>query len=230
MRQRLTELMPNVTVLDSFGSSETGYNGSEAEGSSPDEGLKFTMTERTAVVSDDLRIIQPGSDEVGRVAQRGHIPQGYYGDEEKTAATFPVIDGERWVLMGDAARVDAEGVIHVLGRGSVCINSGGEKVFPEEVEAALKSHPAVIDAVVAGVPDERWGERVAAVVQVRRGIETPTQADIQAHLDGRIARYKCPRTILIVEEVLRSPAGKPDYKWARKQLAAEAAADATQPA
>ena len=230
VRQRLSELLPNVSILDSFGSSETGYNGSEAENSSPDEGLKFRMTARTAVISDDLRVIQPGSEEIGRVAQRGHIPQGYYGDEEKTAATFPVIDGERWVLMGDAARVDADGVIHVLGRGSVCINSGGEKIFPEEVEAALKSHPAVIDAVVAGIPDERWGQRVAAVVQVRRGNDAPTQGDIEAHLDGRIARFKCPRRIMIVEEIVRSPAGKPDYKWARAQLDAEAEAGATQPA
>ena len=223
VRDKLTERLPNVGILDSFGSSETGYNGSEAEGSSPDKGLKFKMTERTAVISEDGRIIAPGSDEVGRVGQRGHIPLGYYNDEKKTAETFVEIDGERWVLMGDAAHIDAAGVIHVLGRGSVCINSGGEKVFPEEVESALKSHPDVVDAVVAGVPDERWGERVAAVIQVREGAAPPTQADVEEHLASRVARYKIPRSIRVVESMVRSPAGKPDYKWARKVAASEQA-------
>ena len=216
VRDRLTELMPNVGILDSFGSSETGYNGSEAEGSSPDQGLKFTMTDRTAVVSDALQVIEPGSDEVGRVAQRGHIPLGYYNDPQKTAETFVEVDGERWVLMGDRATVDADGVIHVLGRGSVCINSGGEKIFPEEVEAALKSHPAIVDAIVAGVPDERWGERVAAVLQVRTGAAPPSQRDVEEHLADRIARYKIPRSIRVVESLQRSPSGKPDYGWARR--------------
>jgi acyl-CoA synthetase (AMP-forming)/AMP-acid ligase II len=223
VRDRITELLPNVGILDSFGSSETGYNGSEAEGSSPDQGLKFKMTERTAVISDAGRVITPGSDEVGRVGQRGHIPLGYYNDEAKTAETFVQIDGERWVLMGDAAHVDAEGIIHVLGRGSVCINSGGEKIFPEEVESALKSHPDIVDAVVAGVPDERWGERVAAVIQVREGAAPPSQADVEAHLSDRVARYKIPRAIRVVESMQRSPAGKPDYKWARTIVAAESA-------
>jgi 3-oxocholest-4-en-26-oate---CoA ligase len=216
VRDQLTERMPNVGILDSFGSSETGYNGSEAEGSSPDQGLKFKMTDCTAVVSDDLKVIEPGSDEVGRVAQRGHIPLGYYNDPVKTAETFVEIDGERWVLMGDRATVDAEGVIHVLGRGSVCINSGGEKVFPEEVEAALKSHPDIVDAIVAGVPDERWGERVAAVLQVRTGAVPPSQSDVEQHLADRIARYKIPRSIRVVESLERSPSGKPDYGWARR--------------
>ena len=220
VRDQLRERMPNVGILDSFGSSETGYNGSEAEGSSPDEGLKFTMTERTAVISDDGRIITPGSDEVGRVGQRVHIPLGYYNDPAKTAETFVEVDGERWVLMGDAAWVDADGVIHVLGRGSVCINSGGEKIFPEEVEAALKSHPAIVDAVVAGIPDERWGERVAAVIEVREGSAPPSQADVEQHLGDRIARYKIPRAIRVVESMQRSPSGKPDYKWARTVVAA----------
>ena len=221
VRDRLKEVLPNVGVLDSFGSSETGYNGSEAEGSSPDQGLKFKMTGRTAVISDAGRIIQPGSDEVGRVGQRGHIPLGYYNDKEKTAETFVEIDGERWVLMGDAAHIDAEGVIHVLGRGSVCINSGGEKIFPEEVESALKSHPDIVDAVVAGIPDERWGERVAAVIQVREGAAPPSQTDVEEHLASRVARYKIPRAIRVVESMQRSPAGKPDYKWARTIVAAD---------
>jgi acyl-CoA synthetase (AMP-forming)/AMP-acid ligase II len=219
VRDRLTELMPNVAILDSFGSSETGYNGSEAEGSSPDKGLKFRMTDRTAVISDDMRIVTPGAADIGRVAQRGYIPLGYYNDPEKTAETFVEIDGERWVLMGDRATVDEDGVIHVLGRGSVCINSGGEKIFPEEVEAALKSHPDIVDAVVAGVPDERWGERVAAVLQIRRGAAPPSQEDVATHLAGRIARYKMPRSIRVVETMERSPSGKPDYNWARQVAA-----------
>ena len=222
VRNRIKELMPNVGILDSFGSSETGYNGSEAEGSSPDKGLKFKMTDRTAGVSDDHRVLEPGSTEVGRVAQRGHIPLGYFNDPQKTAETFIEIDGERWVLMGDRATVDSDGIIHVLGRGSVCINSGGEKIFPEEVEAALKSHPDIVDAIVAGVPDERWGERVAAVLQVRRGGVPPSQAEVEQHLADRIARYKIPRSIRVVETLERSPSGKPDYGWARRVAAGEA--------
>jgi acyl-CoA synthetase (AMP-forming)/AMP-acid ligase II len=219
VRAQIAERMPNVGILDSFGSSETGYNGSEAEGSSPDKGLKFTMTDRTAVVSDDYRVLEPGSSEVGRVAQRGHIPLGYYNDPAKTAETFVEIDGERWVLTGDRATVDTEGIIHVLGRGSVCINSGGEKIFPEEVEAALKAHPDIVDAIVAGVPDERWGERVAAVLQVRAGAAPPSQTDVETHLADRVARYKIPRSIRVVESLERSPSGKPDYGWARRVAA-----------
>jgi 3-oxocholest-4-en-26-oate---CoA ligase len=128
------------------------------------------------------------------------------------------IEGARWALLGDQATVDAEGVIHFLGRGSVCINSGGEKIYPEEVEAAIKSHDAVQDAVVAGIPDERWGQRVAAVVSARRGA-TVTLDELNEHLDGRIARYKVPRFLHVVDEVRRSPSGKCDYRWARGVLA-----------
>ena len=215
---KLKEVWPNAMVLDSFGSSETGYNGSAAEGSSPDEGLKFTMDERFAVISDDLRIVQPGEDTEGYIGRRGHIPLGYYKDEKKTAETFKEVDGERWVLMGDRATVDADGIIHVLGRGSVCINSGGEKIFPEEVEAALKTHPAIADAVVAGVADERFGQRVSAVLQLNSGADAPAQDELEEHLSTRLARYKVPRLTRVVDQIQRSPAGKPDYKWARAQL------------
>ena len=150
------------------------------------------------------------------MGQRGRIPLGYYNDPTKTAETFVQIDGERWVITGDRARVDDDGTIHFLGRGSVCINSGGEKIFPEEVEAALKSHPDIVDAIVAGVPDERWGERVAAVLQVRTGAVPPSQTDVEEHLADRIARYKIPRSIRVVESLERSPSGKPDYGWARR--------------
>lgn len=219
VRRALAERVPNAHILDSFGSSETGYGGSEAEGSSPDRGLRFRMTARTAVVTDDHRLVEPGSGVVGRVAQRGHIPLGYYNRPEDTAASFPVIGGERWVVTGDHATVDADGVIHVLGRGSVCINTGGEKVFPEEVEAALKSHPDVVDAIVVGVPDERWGQRVAAVVQARPGAAV-TLADVETHLADRIARYKVPRVVRVVERIERSPVGKPDYRWATQAVTA----------
>lgn len=221
IRDRLKEHVPHLTILDSYGSSETGYNGMAADGSSPDEGLKFTVTDRTAVINGD-HLVEPGSDEVGRVAQTGNIPVEYYNAPEKTAETFVEVDGKRWVLTGDAATVDADGVIHFLGRGTVCINSGGEKIFPEEVEAALKGHDAVRDAIVVGVPDERFGERVAAIITLADGHQAPTQEEFEAHLSDRIARYKVPRVIHAAEEIVRSPVGKADYRWAR-QVAEEAA-------
>ena len=221
VRDRLTAQLPNLYVIDSYGSSETGYNGSATEDSSTDSGLKFRVTSRTNVIDPETRtLVEPGSGQVGRVAQTGHIPVGYYGDEAKTAETFVEVDGKRWVLMGDAATIDEDGIIHFLGRGSVCINSGGEKIFPEEVEAALKAHPSVDDAIVAGVPDERWGQRVGAVIQLRPGVvDAPTLEDIGVHCESRLARYKTPRALAVVEEVMRSPAGKPDYGWAQRLLA-----------
>jgi acyl-CoA synthetase (AMP-forming)/AMP-acid ligase II len=218
VRDRINELLPNVYINDSFGSTETGYNGSAPPGSKASDGLRFTVNARTTVFDDDLKPVVPGSGVVGRVAQRGHIPLGYYGDEAKTAKTFLVIDGERWVLPGDMATVDEDGTMRFLGRGSICINSGGEKIYPEEVEGALKSHPALIDAVVAGIPDDRWGQRVAAILQVRDGHAEPTQEDIAEHLSTRIARYKVPRFVHVVDVMQRSPSGKPDYNWAVKVL------------
>ena len=137
----------------------------------------------------------------------------------KTATTFKVIDGVRWALLGDLATVNEDGTMTVLGRGSQCINSGGEKIFPEEVEAALKSHPDVFDAVVVGISDERWGERVSAVVAPREG-KSPSLEQLVAHCEQRMARYKLPRALVSVTEVRRSPSGKPDYGWARKVAAA----------
>ena len=228
VKDRLKEKLPNAFVLDSYGSSETGYNGSATEDSSTDSGLKFRVTERTNVIDPETRtIVERGSGQVGRVAQTGPIPLEYYKDEAKTAETFVEVDGKRWVLMGDAATIDEDGVIHFLGRGSVCINSGGEKIFPEEVEAALKAHPSVEDAIVAGIPDPRWGQRVGAVVQLRHDAPAPpTLEEIRAHCEGRLARYKTPRALAVVDEVMRSPAGKPDYGWARTLLAEQAAAPA----
>jgi acyl-CoA synthetase (AMP-forming)/AMP-acid ligase II len=228
VRESLERLLPNTFLIDSFGASETGYNGSGTAGSTPDAGLRFAMTPRTAVLDPaELRPLEPGSDRLGRVAQRGHVPLGYYNDPELTAKTFVEIDGERWVLLGDVARVEADGTISVLGRGSQCINTGGEKVYPEEVEAALKSHPAVFDAVVAGVPDPSYGERVAAVLQARPDAGDRPDADVQRHCRERLAGYKVPRVITWVDAIERSPSGKPDYRWARSVAGDAAAAAAT---
>ena len=164
--------------------------------------------------------MEPGSGIVGRLARGGHIPVGYYKDEAKTARTFvTAADGQRYAVPGDFATVEPDGSITLLGRGSVCINTGGEKVYPEEVEGALKSHPSIYDAVVVGVPDDRWGERVAAVIQVRDGAERPDDDVLIDHCRTQVAGYKVPRTVVAVDEVVRSPSGKPDYPWA-KQVAA----------
>jgi len=149
------------------------------------------------------------------------VPLGYYRDAEKTAATFPVIAGVRWSVPGDHARIEDDGTITVLGRGSVSINTGGEKVYPEEVESALKSHPAVFDAVVVGVPDDRWGERVTAVVQPRPDAH-PELDDLAAHARVHLASYKVPRALVLVDDIERSPSGKPDYRWARAAAIAAA--------
>jgi acyl-CoA synthetase (AMP-forming)/AMP-acid ligase II len=178
-------------------------------------GPTVTPVSGTAVLGDDLRPVEPGSGVIGRVARSGHIPLEYLGDPAKTAETFVEVDGTRYVIPGDLARVEADGSVTLLGRGSQSINSGGEKVFPEEVEAVVKSHPAVYDALVVGVPDDRWGQRVAAVVQPRPGME-PTLASVQAHCRTKIAGYKVPRELHVVGLVERSPSGKPDYPWAKR--------------
>jgi acyl-CoA synthetase (AMP-forming)/AMP-acid ligase II len=218
VRDQLKQHLPDIFLVDAYGASETGHQGTMAAESSPEKGLRFTMNERTAVLDDDLRPIVPGSGVVGRVALKGHVPLGYYNDPEKTATTFKEIDGVRWVLPGDMATVEEDGTVLVFGRGSVCINSGGEKIYPEEVEAALKSHPDVFDAVVVGVPDEKWGERVTALVQAREG-HTPDPEDVAAHCRTKVAGYKVPRQIHVLDELVRSPSGKADYPWARKTAA-----------
>ena len=216
VREKLQSLLPNTMILDNFGASETGFQGTATSASSPDKGLKFTVNQRSAVLGDDLKPIVPGSGEIGRVAQRGHVPLGYYKDEKKTADSFVTIDGERWVLLGDMATIEADGSIAILGRGSVCINTGGEKVYPEEVEAVLKAHPAVYDVIVTGVPDERYGQRGAALVQLRPDVEAPSEADLIAHAREHVAGYKAPRVVVVVPEIRRSPSGKADYPWAAK--------------
>jgi acyl-CoA synthetase (AMP-forming)/AMP-acid ligase II len=184
---------------------------------------RFRVGDDTQVLDDDMKPAAPGV--VGRLARRGRIPLGYYKDPVKTAATFPVVDGVRWAVPGDHAVVDEDGAITLLGRGSVSINTGGEKVYPEEVELVLKAHPAVFDAVVVGVPDSRWGERVVAVVHPRVGA-APTLDDLSAHARAHLAGYKMPRELVLVDSVVRSPSGKPDYRWA-KSIATSAAPTGT---
>lgn len=208
IRDRLKAHLPNLYIVDSFGSTETGHSGAAAE-----HGLRFMVNDTTTVLDDALRPVTPGSGVVGQVARHGHIALGYYGDPDQTARTFVEVDGTRWVLSGDQATVNADGTVNFLGRGSICINSGGEKIYPEEVEVALKSHPAIADAVVAGIPDPRWGQKVAAVLQLNP-TATLTQQDLETHLAPLIARYKLPRFTHVVPQIQRSPSGKPDYRWA----------------
>jgi 3-oxocholest-4-en-26-oate---CoA ligase len=217
VRAQLLQMYPNLYITDRFGASETGTDGElSATGGRP----RLAHSGNVQVLDDALRPVTPGG--TGRIAKSGHVPLGYYGDEIATRATFPVIDGVRWALLGDLARVEEDGSIVVLGRGSTCINTGGEKVFPEEVEQALKAHPAVLDAVVAGVADERFGERVAAVVSLRPGATADAEA-LRAYCRESLAGYKVPARVEFVPVVVRSPSGKADYPWARRLLAAAAA-------
>ena len=215
VRRQFQELLPNTMLLNNYGSSESGFNGTATADSRAGQSFRIRVNSRTQVV--DPATHEPVAvGEIGRVAQCGHVPLGYYNDERKTAETFFEKDGRRWVLLGDMATVDEEGVVTVLGRGSQCINTGGEKVYPEEVEQALKSHPDVYDALVAGVPDAKWGNHVTAVVELRAGAVRPSLDDIQTHCRSHLAGYKIPRQLVIAETIQRSPSGKADYRWARE--------------
>jgi len=218
LKERFLELLPNRVITDSIGSSETGFGGTSvvAKGQSGGGGPRVTIDKRTVVLDDDGNEVVPGSGVRGILAKRGNIPLGYFKDEKKTAETFRTINGVRYAIPGDYAQVEADGTVTMLGRGSVSINSGGEKIYPEEVEGALKGHPDVFDALVVGVPDPRFGQHVAAVVAPRKG-KHPTLAELDAFVRTEIAGYKVPRSLWIVDEVKRSPAGKPDYKWAKDQ-------------
>jgi acyl-CoA synthetase (AMP-forming)/AMP-acid ligase II len=224
----LLRLVPQAIVVDGFGASETGGQGQivsiagvDARGAGPGPVRFVANDDTTAVLGDGFRPVAPGSGELGWVARRGCIPLGYYKDPEKTAETFPVVDGVRWAIPGDRACVEEDGSVTVLGRGSTSINTGGEKVYPEEVEAVLKAHPSVFDALVVGVADERWGERVVAVVAPRPDAEVaPTVEVLAAHCRESLAGYKAPRQVVVVDAVERSPSGKPDYRWAREAAAA----------
>lgn len=217
-RDKLLSIMPDLYLRDNIGASESGNDG-ELEMNDAGE-TRMAAHPKIGVVNESLELIEPGSDEVGFIIRRGHIPLGYYGDQEKTDRTFPVVDGVRVSLLGDMGRVDADGAIVFLGRGSGVINTGGEKVFPEEVEQALKAHPRVFDAVVAGMPDQRFGQAVAAVISVRGDGDVEVE-EIQKSMHDQLANYKVPKRIVVVDEVKRSPAGKADYRWAKDTIAAE---------
>jgi 3-oxocholest-4-en-26-oate---CoA ligase len=219
VKDRFLERFPGLVITDSIGATESGFNGivMVGKGNTAMKGGGPTVTpgRDTVVLDDDLKPVEAGSGVVGRVARGGNIPLGYYKDERKTAETFVIAaDGQRYSIPGDFATVEADGTITLLGRGSVCINTGGEKVYPEEVEQALKAHAAVFDALVVGVPDERWGQKVAAVVQPRPGVQV-SLSDLDAHCRSHVAGYKIPRELHVVDEIVRSPAGKPDYPWAK---------------
>jgi acyl-CoA synthetase (AMP-forming)/AMP-acid ligase II len=214
LKQAFVERLPALLVVDGYGASETGGQGQSivVAGADVPSAPRFRVGDDTQVLGHDLR--PAGVGVVGRLARRGHIPLGYYKDPAKTAETFPVVDGVRWAVPGDHAVVETDGTITLLGRGSVSINTGGEKVYPEEVESVLKAHADVFDAVVVGVADARWGERVVAIVQPRPAA-APALDVLQQHCRDHLAGYKLPREVVLVEMIERSPAGKPDYRWAR---------------
>lgn len=226
IKEKLLELLPNRVITDSIGSSETGFGGTSivAKDAPHTGGPRVTIDHRTVVLDEDGNEVKPGSGVRGLIAKKGNIPVGYYKDEKKTAETFRTINGVRYAIPGDYAQVEADGTVTMLGRGSVSINSGGEKIYPEEVEAALKGHADVFDALVVGVPDERYGQCVAAVVQPRPGTR-PTLAELDQFVRSEIAGYKVPRALWYADEVKRSPAGKPDYRWAKEQTEARPADD-----
>lgn len=217
VKQRLIEALPNAVVVDGVGSSETGAQMHHLSTSGAVSTGTFNAGPDTFVAAEDLSaILPPGHDGMGWLAQRGYVPLGYKGDAAKTAKTFPVIDGVRYAIPGDRARHRADGSIELLGRDSVTINSGGEKIFVEEVETAIASHPAVADVVVAGRPSERWGQEVVAVVALAEDADASAD-ELVAHAAQSLARYKLPKAVVFRPVIERSPSGKADYRWAREQ-------------
>ena len=233
VKERLLVYLPDVKLIDNFGSSEAmGMAQSITSSSEAPPTANFTVSDKTRVIDEDDRDVVPGSGQIGRVAVRGHQPIGYYKDPAKSARTFVTIDGERYSIPGDYASVDVDGTLVLLGRGSVCINTGGEKVFPEEVEETLKLHAAVRDAVVVGVPDDRFGEAVTAVLELKDRSVMVGEAfdhDVVDHVKGQLASYKAPRHVVIVETIGRSANGKVDYQRLR-QLASDRLAERVAPA
>ncbi len=221
IKDRWLAQLPTAMVMDAVGASETGSQMSQmsAAGKSASTGT-FTPGPGAAIVSEDLSTaLEAGHAETGWLAQRGRVPLGYLGDADKTDRTFPVIDGIRYAVPGDRARLTAAGIIELYGRDSATINSGGEKIFAEEVEQALAHHPDVYDVVCAGRPSERWGQEVVAIVQLKSGA-TATEADLLAIAGSHVARYKLPKAFVMVDHIMRSPAGKADYRWAKEQASA----------
>ncbi|KQS00998.1 acyl-CoA synthetase [Williamsia sp. Leaf354] len=219
VRERMRAVKPDLWFRDNFGASETGNDGEliiDEHGT-----LRSAPNPAMTVLDETLAPVEPGSDQIGHIARVGRVPLGYYKDPDKSARTFVTLpDGRRAAILGDMGRLEADGSIVFLGRGSGCINTGGEKVFPEEVEATLQAHPAVGDVLVVGVPDERFGQKVAAVLSVTDGSQTPSLDDLQSHCRATIAGYKVPRALVVVDAVKRSPAGKADYRWAKETATA----------
>ncbi len=216
---------PNLVMTDAIGSSESGNNGIsmiQRGHTAMRSGPTVSSTGGTVVFDENLELVKPGSGVIGKIARSGDIPVGYYNDPVKTAEVFITVDGTRYVMPGDFATVEADGAVTLLGRGSICINSGGEKIFPEEVEAVVRSHPDVMDAIVVGAPDERFGQRVAAIVEPRAGRDAPDIDAIQQHCREHLAGYKVPRQLHVVDRIERSPSGKPDYPWANTIVTAAA--------
>jgi fatty-acyl-CoA synthase len=218
IKERLLARLPNIVITDSVGSSETGAQMSHVSTAGAVSTGRFGPGPGTVVVSEDLdKVLPPGHDGLGWLAQEGWVPLGYHGDADKTARTFPVIAGIRYSVPGDRARHLADGQVELLGRDSVTINSGGEKIFAEEVERAIAGHPAVHDVVVVGRPNERWGSEVVALVELAGGA-TASEDDIVDHAGRTIARYKLPKAVVFLDHIQRSPAGKADYRWAKEQV------------
>ena len=217
VKQELMALLPEGTLsLESIGGSEMGLQAMSYDTDSGQPGVPaYQLRENTVLLRGDRSgVLSPGTDELGWIATRGHLPLGYLGDPERTRQTFPVIDGVRYCVGGDRGRYTADGRVLFLGREAVCINTGGEKVFAEEVERIVKSHPAVYDALVVGVRSERWGQQVTALVSTKPGSPSPTLAELRVHCAAQLADYKLPKAVLVVPEIVRSPSGKPDYVWA----------------
>jgi fatty-acyl-CoA synthase len=223
LKDRLLELVPNMSIMDAVGASETGQQANQiiGAGNKATTGT-FNPGPGMCIVDETMtRVLTPDDHELGWLAQKGRVPLGYLGDEGKTTRTFPVIDGDRFAIPGDRARFDDSGLLELHGRDSVTINSGGEKIFAEEVEHALRQHPDVYDAVVAGRPSERWGNEVVAVVHLRTDAAA-TRDDLLVECEKHIARYKLPKDFVFVDAIVRSPAGKADYRWATAQAASSA--------
>jgi len=215
LKDEFLRAIPGLRILDALGSSESGQQASQISrsGGQTSSG-DFDLVEDNLILREDFSaLVPPGSEEQGWLARRGFVPLGYYRDAEKTLKTFPVVDGVRYSVPGDRAVVEADGRLRLLGRESVTINSGGEKIFAEEVEQALKQHPAVYDAVVVGTPHARWGQQVTAIVHLR---EPAPEDELRRAAEAHIARYKLPRAFVFVDRILRSPSGKADYRWAKR--------------
>ncbi|MCZ6709418.1 MAG: acyl-CoA synthetase [Gammaproteobacteria bacterium] len=211
----------DMVLVDAMGSTEGGMGSSVTTRESTAETAKFQLSEGVRVIADDGREVEPGSGEIGKIASSGLVPLGYYKDPEKSAETFREIDGKRYSFPGDYATVEADGSISLLGRGNACINTAGEKVFPEEVEEAVKRHPDVFDCLVVGVPDERFGEKVVAVASLHEGRQSD-EVQVIDFTREQLAGYKLPKQVLIVDTVQRAPNGKADYQWAKRVALAEA--------